>query len=408
MSAITIGDIGVLSAFVSMPLMGEWTLDGVLDLGEEKLPTGAFDLEWVPTGETANPVKFRGTVIDASASTGRATVWAVGGTGGLRNALPGLDYGEVRPRLVVEDILSAAGELAGDLSGLDALPKLPRWSRLAGTGRSALTRLCEAIGVTWRVRRDGKVRVGAETWPTHKLPKKERPYFTSEPNASGRAEVAMDSPTLEPGEQLERGEGVSGDPYRVATIVHCADEEGAVRTLVTLQESTGGLSRERELWGRAVRSAVPPAALGYPHRATVIAQDAGGLLDVRLDDVDAPMPTASAVPIYPGMPGAKVWLTKGAGVLVEFAGGREERPFVRSFATGAPFEHVDFDEGTRHIARVGDATENGTIAIVAPPGILGGPCTIAYAPPGGVPSGGLTATLVGRVSAGWPKLRGGV
>lgn len=440
----------VLSYTIDRAQVGVWVLECEIDCAEKPAPVGAQVLSHAVA--TAPPVTYACTVIEARVHIGRATVFAVAGAGGLRSTIGPLDYGEVRARIVVEDILrdaqlvdptgapvlvngkpvSEVGD-AASLAALDALPHLPRWSRPAGTARAALTRLVERLteltGQTyvWRVTRAGTVWIGVEAWPAYvstTSKTKDPPYYTEEPGARGVGVIALDAPDLDPGQTVQVPEDQAlaagltvktAPPLRISSVQYVVDEEGRFRALVTVAEpdavkATRG--RNVDMFRKAVLAVQPLAALRVPWRATVVSQDADGALGLRLE-ARAPFLTLSAVPYWPGLPGMVVKVPSGAQCIVEWAGGREDAPLVRSFAPDTAFTLITVGDQagahpgtTQPMARQGDSAGCGSItSIVAPPG--GGPCTINYTPPVGAPQSGPSAALAGVITQGAPYFKGG-
>jgi hypothetical protein len=138
--------------------------------------------------------------------------------------------------------------------------------------------------------------------------------------------------------------------------------------------------REREILGRIVAAHLPiPLEYLAAHDATVVAQMEDGSLDLRLDDPT--MPGLSSVPIWLGLPGVRVEVSKGARVKVGFAGGDPGKPFAGLWATDAAFVRIVVGGGTKPVARVDDTTDSGTLVIrtVTQPAPL---CTLEWKPPG--------------------------
>lgn len=404
--------LNVLSHDLILPLLGVPTLAAEVDIGDKPAPTGAQVLSFAIAGKP--PLEFVVTIVESEVGIGRATVFAVGGAGGMRSTIPGRDYGEVSPRLVAEDIISAAGELpdAASLAALDALPHLPRWSRPAGTARAAMTRLAAALGMSWRVLPSGLVWLGAETWPAYTGGEKGQPYYTEEPDAAGLALLALEAPDLLPGMSLKPPDDqakAGAVLLRVSDVIHAVDEEGAFRTRVrlVLPEATGQ-GRQRDQWVRAVRGALPPLDMRVPWPATVVSQDTDGTLGLHLDD-GAPLLTLSAVPIWCGLPGITMTVPSGTRCVVEFLGGKETAPIVRSFAPDTAFTIITIGDklgaSLKSIARVGDSTDCGTVSATSLPG--GGAVTFTVTPPTGPAQVGPSVPIAGLISSGMPFLKGG-
>jgi hypothetical protein len=137
-STCALAGFNVLSFTLAAPLFGVPVLQCVLDTGDGPAPSGAGVLSFAvadPSARAGAPpleVNWSVCIIDAAASLGRCTVFAVGGAGALREQVGGIDYAEIHVRHAVEDILRDAqragvGEKAdaASLAALDALPPPP-------------------------------------------------------------------------------------------------------------------------------------------------------------------------------------------------------------------------------------------------------------------------------------------
>jgi hypothetical protein len=138
--------------------------------------------------------------------------------------------------------------------------------------------------------------------------------------------------------------------------------------------------REHEILAKLIAAHLP-IALEYLalYDATVVAQNADGSLDLRLEDPT--MPGLSSVPIWLGLPGVRVEVQKGAPVKVGFTGGDPGKPFAGLWATDAAFIRIVLGGGSRAVARVDDETDSGTLVFrtVTQPLPL---CSIEWKPPG--------------------------
>lgn len=163
----------VLEGALSLPLRGVWSARLELDADTEV--TGAATLV-LARDDGADPQRFVGTITRSKLHEGRARLILAGGAGRLKGPraptlAPRSYVGTPTPlRLstVVGDICQDAGETLAPaaLATLDAL-SLPRWTRAAGPGGTALEALAEAGALEgWRVLPDGTVTAGPETWPT--------------------------------------------------------------------------------------------------------------------------------------------------------------------------------------------------------------------------------------------------
>jgi hypothetical protein len=198
-SLAVINDHDVEWLDLDRPFQGAWLLRAKVDIGEGvALAVGPMSL--VFDDGSGQPVTYTGTTLESSADQGDGYISAVGGAGGLRKVVAGDDYDAPPPRVVVAAILAAAGELAGDLSGLDALPRIdPFYSRLEGKAAAQLDELAKVTGATWRVRPDGRVDMGVPTWPTFDGDA----FLGNFPNASGVLHAEPALPTIDPGMIVE-------------------------------------------------------------------------------------------------------------------------------------------------------------------------------------------------------------
>lgn len=213
MSYAKVGDFGADWLELVRPFSGTWTARVRLDIGTDEPPAPGPASIVFDTG--AASVTYSGTILESSADEGDGWLVIVGGTGGLRTELPGDDYERPPPRLVASAILSAAGEVSGDLTGLDVLPRIePFYGRLAGLASRQLDALCSLVGARWYVGRDGKVNVGPATWPTYASDA----FITHRPNAHGIIAAEPDLPDVEPGSVV--------DGYRIAHVRYIVSEDG--------------------------------------------------------------------------------------------------------------------------------------------------------------------------------------
>lgn len=147
------------------------------------------------------------------------------------------------------------------------------------------------------------------------------------------------------------------------------------------------------------------------YACTVIRQNADGTIDVKPDDSRVIFPTG--LKIRYDSPGWSATVPVGARCNVAFSDGDPRKPYVCDFENGE-ITRLDFDGGTRNVARVDDAVSCGTIAIVGSATNL----TITYTPPTGTPqivaltlgggatiAGTGTLTLTGKITTGNPKMR---
>ncbi len=219
MAFATINGKDVLSALLSVPRAGTWRLDATVDAETaEGLTTDLALL--LDEGKST----WRGRAFRSADAFGRIELRAVGGAGGLAKVLEGQSYRQVSARVVVTDLLELAGETldpTADAAMLDTV--LPWWTRDAGPCSTQLAAVAATLGATWRVLQNGRVWLGAETWPTS--PAFEHDLMRKVP-ADGRLELgAVEGYRLLPGTTFQ--------DQRVGRVEHRLSPE-ALRTTVWL------------------------------------------------------------------------------------------------------------------------------------------------------------------------------
>ncbi len=162
-AAIDCNGFTVLKMRLRAPIRGAWWAR--LDATVEAPITGA-----VAISDGTNT--WRGTVTRSGVVLGVCSALIVGGAGKLGLPVPAKSYVGVPARLVVQDLLAAAGEQADSVS-LTRSPLrtvLEHWTRAGdpSTAGQELTSLLEHVGATWRVLPSGAVWMGAATFTTAK------------------------------------------------------------------------------------------------------------------------------------------------------------------------------------------------------------------------------------------------
>lgn len=357
-SELFLAGVPVLSARITRPRLGLWSAQLQVDSGE--LPTGLADLT-----DGAGDLLFRGTATRGASSNERLSIRLVGGAGGLGRSLEPRFYRAAPARIVLTDLCRETGETLVD--PLDAATRvvldaaLRAWTRERGEASRSLRQLVEAVGLLWRVRSDGKLWVGAETWPVVTI---EHELLHDEP-AHGRVTIATDTLplALEPGTVFL--------DQRVSLVEHTVSDRSC-RTTVHFEREGALLDRFRSAFEHAVRAALSRVDYLAMYPAKVVVQDAGGLLEVMPDDQR--IPPLTGVPLRLSVPGS-VRVSAGARVLVGFDSGRPDHPYA-SLWESATLERADLGAATLGVARETDATDCGRLVTV------GGDRDLYWLPPG--------------------------
>jgi hypothetical protein len=388
----------ILRGVVTLPRQGVWHADLVIDADEA--PTGQVSLR------IGSSLTLVGTVLPQGSGVfaGEVRVRVVGGQGRLGTELPPRWYQGAPRELPLRDLCDEAGERLSTTTDATLLAEVlsPGWARVRGTASAALGRLLEGTGASWRILPDGSLWVGPETWPA--ATGMADLVVMDEDRSRGRLVVVSEAPTLLPGQTL-RGDRVSD--------VEITIEPEQIRIEAWLERPTPGLSIGDRFKG-ALLAIIDQLVrrrtdyLGW-HDGTVLAVDAAGRLEVKLDDPDSTdeRPPLTGVQVRAGVPGLELKLKIGCRVQVSWEGGNPRRPIARPYDPAGLDEvrvvattkvvvtspSVVLDETTgRQLARLGD--------LVA----VGGPTTVLtlvpipnVSPPGPVVPGAPYAVVWSRL-----------
>lgn len=203
----------ILRGRLHLPRVGVWHAE-LSCAGEDAAPTGAIELE-------LEGVTWLGTVRRGGADHGRIELVVVGGAGGLDREIEPRYYVDAPASIPLDDLLRETGEaLASDVAAEIRSTLLARWTRPRARAGAALAELVKALGVeSWRVRADGSLWLGAETWSEVDV---DHVVIERDPRHD-RIAIGVDAPELVP--------GVTFDGRRVSHVVHTL-APSAVRTEV--------------------------------------------------------------------------------------------------------------------------------------------------------------------------------
>lgn len=184
----TLGGAPLLEARLVMALTGTWT--AYCQASSDTALTGRVVLD-------DGGIQFRGTARIGGVHGNRARVLVVGGAGGFSTVLSAKHHRSTPARAIVEDILREAGEtLSLDSDSTVLATLLPFWTRTTGAaGRLLSSLIVDELGANWRVRRDGTVWVGRDSYAEQTLDHVLEAYDPSE----RLAVIATDRAELLPG-----------------------------------------------------------------------------------------------------------------------------------------------------------------------------------------------------------------
>lgn len=364
------GTVAVTALSLLVPRVGQWTADVTLDA--DAGPSGACSLSLDGRVYTGHVV--RGAVY-AGAWRGRI----VGSVGLLADA-PATALQGATLALVLRDLAGAVGiTLAADTGALDAAA--PRWHRHTGPASQAVADIARAAGYAWRVRPDGTLWLGADTWATV-TPASPVDVLDELPEA-GRVTLAGDTLDIAPGTTLAlRGR----NPVRVGCVEHRATADDVQTVVVAEREGGTLLAALERLLSRLTRR-VDYTAL-WPAR--VVAQQGNGSLDLVPDSPR--VAPCQGVP-YRTLRGLSVDVAAGARVLLGYEGGDPSQPYALAWELGSATA-VRVNGGSTRAAREGDS-----VSVTLPIGAL-----IPPASPGG-PLPAAPITLTGTITSGTSALR---
>jgi len=348
MSELTLNGTPVLRGRITLPRLGAWTADLLVDTAT--VPTGRVVLT-AQDGRSLVGTIARGNVVSE-----RSEVRVVGGGAGGARVLDARYYRGASADLPLRDLLRDAGEEYPEQATLSAEAReklsqvLRAWTRERCEAARSLRQLCEAIGLSFRVAADGRWWFGVETWPT--APEVNFELVRDEP-ARDRLEIACDIVPL----AIEPGMVVLDQ--RVSLIEHSLGET-RTRTVLHFEQAGSAIDRLREAFEKAVRAATAATDFHVMYPARVVAQSDDGSLEVIVDGDR--IPPLTSVPLRLSIPG-KVRVSAGARVLVGFDGGRPDHPYA-SLWESAALERAELGAATLGVARETDDVAVGKLVIV--------------------------------------------
>jgi hypothetical protein len=274
---------------------------------------------------------------------GRWTGRVVGGAGGLDAPLGPAAFADTNLRTVLTETLRDAGEQIADDAG-DLSASVARWARVAARAAHTVADVARAANAVWHVRADGRVWIGAETWPALRLGT-DVELLHVDPKA-GRYELAGEAcAAIDPG----RAVTLDGAAVRVGAVER--RQHGAELLTVLYADREGdSASRLTAAFDGMVKRSTRRMdyALIYPGR--VVQQRADGTLDVVADSPDVQLPRAIR---YRTLPGLAFTVPAGTRVAVGFEQGDPARPVAMLWELG-DVTQWKLGGGSARAAREGD------------------------------------------------------
>lgn len=394
---MTCGGADVLSAHLTIPIRGPWTAEVVLDTATNV--TGSVTLS------AQGGLSLRGAVawgqVNPALQQWEGVI--VGGAGGLSRTVSGAyQYAQLRDPLAA--LLQQAGETQGDVAADVLAVSLQHFSMGQWTAAAALEQLAaqasKALGtaINWRPMSDGRIWIGAETWPTRSLATGEDVLDPA--GADRRVTIGAQTPALLPGVALD---GVG----RVIAVDHWIDAY-AVRTWAWTEGGYDSAAQFR----RMVRAALgldldAPLQLDRLalYRAEVKARAANGST-VDLQPTNPLIPPIQNVPVRVSIPSATFKIGVGSVCRLGWDDGDPAKPYaVPAFDLGGTLDEMTIAGGTKGVARDGDAVELGQCYVTVGAGAVTGVFINGTALP--VASDPAPTTTRGRIKQGSSKVKVG-
>ncbi len=341
-STLATGPINVIKGFIDETLEGAWTATLDLDADANLVGPVVMDIDGITIW---NGVQRRG-----AEEFGRVPTQLIGGAGKLSANLIARSYDTASILDILTDITVDAGEVISPL--IDAtilLAQVARWSRPTGAAGLSIKQVVdETTADHWRVRRDGLVWMGAETYPV--VP----PSFLfteilREPE-QGRIVIAPEDFQLlvAPGDNFE-GRNVSS----VRTVIN---GDGTTRQIISFEDQDGAsvLDRKIGVLRRLVESFVGRRidySQMYP--CTVNLQNADGSLDVTPDDDRIKGNGFRRVGITHGIPGVTVTVPIGGQVNLYFQNADPKKPRCALWEDGSSVTTVSVGTSADFVALAG-------------------------------------------------------
>lgn len=315
-----VNGVTAIRAHIVRPRLGPWVADIAIIANDPTPFEGAITIELPQAG-----LSFRGTAHRVGVHDTTTFLRAVGGAGGMATVIPGKNYYSPSVRILVNDILGAAGERLSPTTDAGILTQaFPFWTRPQQKASRALFSLLNAVGSpAWRVLPDGTVWIGPERW----LAAENFRYIldTYEPN-TGRLLLATATPTFTPGQTMP----FDNEVRRISTVEH--EIEGNRQRHAIIFEAVGEGDRLKAAFNSYAQDLAPRVDLFAGYWSTVTSQNADGSLELKPDDQR--FGGWSRIPIRYGVPGIVATVPAGARCLVEFASGDPSKPMVTSWESG--------------------------------------------------------------------------
>ena len=317
---------------------GNWTAH--LEFADQvPAPTGKVTLTWLGQALAGQVLR------SGQSAAGRTFALVAGGNGHLGAALPpqlpAKAYRNSLVRVILQDILTAAGEQLSPAAQQDVLLRqVATWPRRQDTAASLLDDLARELGVIWRVQPDGTVWIGRYDFAEAVLSQELQQLDEADPAYAEGLFVPHAFGPL-PGQSYQA--------RKIGCAQYTISPDNAFVRLWYLDASTTDLDGGNLRRGLAelIKETLRLDWYGtYPGR--VVTQRPDGTLDIALDS--RTIPPLSAVRYRVFCPGARLSVAAGSRVEVRFDNADPMKPVADLFDPG---------EAQLGVARLNDPSRAG-------------------------------------------------
>jgi hypothetical protein len=317
MSVVVTNDVNVIAGTITMPLRGVWWADLIIDQVDGK----GFNAGTEVTVKCNDGIELKGTVVpDRTGSYLDAVhVRLLGGKAGMSKTVK--PKGFVQPGAYVRDVLSNINDASGEsldssVSTSFLQSNLTAWATIEQSAAQALTALLDIVAPAdnWRMFGNGKLWIGAETWPTV-TPQVD---VLSRNPSDGSVELGVNSPSIEPGCTID---GIG----KINRVEHTI-ESGKIRSRVWLQfdgEERGVVASIKKM----VRQEIAGIDYFTLYDAKIQSQSSDGKT-VDVQPGDARLPGMSKVPLRNGVAATVCKVVPGTFVRIGWDRGDPSMPYA--------------------------------------------------------------------------------
>lgn len=329
MGLITANGFDVIETDSGRPRIGAWHFDLLVDSPDALTGKATIDIN-------NGTLTFVGTATRSGVFSDTGHIRVVAGNAGLSTSGTPRHYNGTSLGIVLRDLLATAGEaLSPTVDGSILAAGLDAWTTTAtpiGTLISLLLAASGIAGLAWRMLPDGTLWVGVETWQDAGIDQDTYQIFEDSPEQNSMV-IGVDAPL-----------DLIGTTFEGRKVSYVEDSVGQLGAGVTMriyfEEPTAinDLDRMRKALSALVQNAAARTDkidFGRKYPAVVVSQS-GSTIDVAPEQVNGKdlLDSMGNVPLWLGVPGARVEGITGGRVLVGWTGGDPSKPYATLFDGG--------------------------------------------------------------------------